>query len=90
MFFFHIIKRGMFMRLFSYLDRYLIDKEYKITISSDKVHIINYLEVEDFSDTRVVVRYEGGVSILLGKNLVVSKMQDEELLITGKLNSIQV
>lgn len=78
------------MRLFQYLDRYLIDKEYKITIYSDKVHIMNYLEVEDFSDTRVVVRYEGGVSILSGTNLVVSKMQDEELLITGKLHSIQV
>lgn len=78
------------MRLFQYLDRYLIDKEYKITIYLDKVHIMNYLEVEDFSDTRVVVRYDGGVSILLGTNLVVSKMQDEELLITGNLISIQV
>ena len=78
------------MRLFQYLDRYLVDNEYKITIYSDRVHIMNYLEVEDFSDTRVVVRHEGGVSILLGTNLVVSKMQDEELLITGKLHSIQV
>lgn len=78
------------MRLFSYLDRYLVDREYKITIYPDRVHIMNYVEVEDFSDTKVVVRYEGGVSVLLGRNLVVSKMQDDELLIIGKLDSIQV
>lgn len=78
------------MRLFQYLDRYLVDKEYRITIYPDRVHIMNYLEVEDFSDTRVVIRHEGGVSVLLGTNLVVSKMQEEELLITGKLNTIQV
>lgn len=75
--------------MFDYLDRYLIDKDYKVTISNGEIHIINYKEIEDFSSTRVVVRYEGGVTILLGTDLVVSKMQDDELLITGKLKSIE-
>lgn len=78
------------MRVFEYLDRYLVDNGYKITVYPDRVHIMNYKELEDFSDTRVVVRYEGGVSVLVGNHLVVSKMQDDELLITGKLDSIQV
>lgn len=75
--------------MFDYLDRYLIDKDYKVTISNGEIHIINYKEIEDFSSTRVVVRYEGGITILLGTDLVVSKMQDDELLITGKLKSIE-
>lgn len=78
------------MRVFDYLDRYLIDKSYKITVTLDSVHIINYVEIEDFSSTRIAVRHEGGVSILLGSDLVVSRMQDDELLITGKIKSIQV
>lgn len=77
------------MKMFDYLDRYLIDREYKITISKGEIHILNYMEIEDFSSTRVVVRYEGGVTVILGSDLVVSKMQDEELLITGKLKSIE-
>lgn len=77
------------MRLFEYMDRYLIDKDYKVTICGDKIHIMNYLEIEDFSSTRVVVKYQGGRTILLGKDLVVSKMQDDELLIIGKLKSIE-
>lgn len=77
------------MKLFNYLDRYLIDNDYKVTICNNEIHIINYQEIEDFSSTRVVVRYNGGVTVLLGTDLVVSKMQDEELLITGKLKSIE-
>lgn len=72
-----------------YFDRYLVDKDYKVTISDRTIHIMNYIEVEDFSSTRVVVRYEGGRTILTGTDLVVSKMQDEELLITGKLKMIE-
>lgn len=77
------------MKIFDYLDRYLIDKEYKITICGNKIHVMNYLEIEDFSSTRVVVRYQEGKTVLLGDDLVVSKMQDEELLIIGKLKSIE-
>lgn len=77
------------MKLFDYLDRYLIDNDYKITICNKEIHIVNYQEIEDFSSNRVVVRYKGGVTVLLGNNLVISKMQDEELLITGELRSIE-
>ena len=79
----------MILRMFEYFDRYLVDKDYKITISDRTVHIMNYEEVEDFSNTRVVIRYNKGKTVLLGTDLVVTKMQDEELLITGKLKTIE-
>lgn len=72
------------------MDRYFVDREYRITIDKNKVHIMNYLEIVDFSDTRIVVRYEGGRSILTGSQLVISKMQDDEILIEGKICSIEV
>ena len=77
------------LKLFEYFDRYLIDKNYKITISNGRINIMNYIEVEDFSSTRVIVKYDGGRTIILGTDLVVSKMQDDELLITGKLRFIE-
>lgn len=66
-----------------------MDKDYKVTISDKRVHIMNYEVIEDFSNTRVVIRYNKGRTVLLGTDLVVTKMQDEELLITGKLKSIE-
>ena len=77
------------MAVFDRCDRYLVDSDYKVTISDKCIHIINYLEIVDFSSTKVVIRYSGGVSILNGIDLVVSKMLDDELVIIGKLVSIE-
>lgn len=77
------------MKLFDKLDRYLVDNKYRVTIDSGRVHIINYEEIEDFSSNRVVIRYKEGKTVLEGVDLVVSKMMEDELLITGKLSSIE-
>jgi len=77
------------LRLFEYFDRYLVDREYKITITEKQIHIMNYQEIEDFSSSRIVVRYSNGITIFLGSDLVVSKMQDDELLITGRIKTIE-
>ena len=49
------------MKLFDKLDRYLVESEYKVTIKNDKVHIINYTEIVDFSSTKVVIKYNKGI-----------------------------
>lgn len=77
------------MKLFDKLDRYLVNDEYKVTIEKDRVNIINYLEIVDFSSDKVIVKHRDGITILLGNDLVVSKMLEDELLITGKLKSIE-
>ncbi len=78
------------MKLSHYLDRYLLDNEYSITIKNNMVHIMNYLELEDFSTTKVVVKYESGLTTLIGSNLVVSKMLRDELVIVGNIHTINV
>ena len=76
------------MKIFDKLDRYLVESEYKVTIKNDKVHIINYTEIVDFSSTKVVIKYNKGIMTINGLNLVVSKMMEEELLVTGKITSL--
>lgn len=77
------------MRLFSYMNQYLTDKNFRVSIDDRGINIINYTMIEDFSSNRVVVCYEKGVITLIGTDLVISKMLDEELLIVGKLKSIE-
>lgn len=77
------------MRLFSYMNQYLTDKGFRVSIDDRGINIINYTMIEDFSSNRVVVQYESGVITLIGTDLVISKMLDEELLIVGKLKSIE-
>lgn len=76
------------MKLFDKLDRYLVNNNYRVVIEESRIHIINYIEIEDFSSKMVVIRYKDGKCVLEGEMLVVSKMIDDELLITGKLKSI--
>ena len=77
------------MKLFDNLDRYLIDKNYKIIIKENIINIINYKEIKDFSSTKIEITSSLGKTIITGENLVVSKMQDNEVLITGKIKMIQ-
>ena len=77
------------MKFFNKLDRYLIDARYKVTIIDNAIYILNYLEIIDFSSTKVVIKYKDGIMILMGTDLVVCKMLDEELVIEGKLKCIE-
>ena len=80
---------GDYVKVFDKLDRYLVDNEYKVTIKGEIIHIVNYLEIVDFSSDKVIVKYRGGVTNIKGKNLVVSRMMDDELVIIGKLDCIE-
>lgn len=80
---------GEIMRLFSYIDKYLTDESFRVSIDERGINIINYTLIEDFSSSKVVIRYKDGIITLIGSDLVISKMLDEELLIVGKLKSIE-
>lgn len=76
------------MKIFDYLDRYLTDNLYKITITNDCLNIINYQEILDFSSKEITLRHENGITIIKGNNLVISTMMYDELLIKGDIKSI--
>ena len=77
------------MKLFDKLDRYLVDNVYRITIEGRKIHVINYEEIVDFSSKQVIIKYNGGKTFIWGNDLVMSKMVDDEILITGELDKIE-
>lgn len=78
------------MKINKYLDRYLNNNEYKITIMKDMININNYIEIKDFSDTKIVIKNSYGITTISGINLVIAKMVDNEILITGNIMSIDL
>lgn len=85
---FFIYYYGDMVKLFSYLDRYIVDNDFKVIIMDNYLNIVNYLEVLDFSSKEISVKYDKGIMVIKGDNLVVSKMMDDELLIKGNVKSI--
>ena len=78
------------MNILNKLDRYITDKTYKIIIKKNNINIINYTEIKDFSNNKVVINNTEGTTSIFGENLVVSKMQDNEVLITGEIKTIEL
>ena len=76
------------LKLFNYLDRYITDDEFKVVITNDFVNVINYIEILDFSSKEISIKYDRGIVIIKGSELVVSKMMDDEVLIRGNIKNI--
>ena len=78
------------MRLISKLDRYLEDKSYKIIIKENSINIINFKEIIDFSINKISLRCEQKIIKIEGKNLIISKMLDDEVQITGIISNVRI
>ena len=78
------------MKLLDRIDEYLVDKEYKIIYKYKYLNIINYVEIIDFTDREIKIKYKGGVTKVFGINLVISKMLDDELVIIGDIERIEI
>ena len=77
------------MKLTRMIDEYVNDRKYSMIYKNNKLDIINYSEIIDFSSTLISIRYEDKVYHIEGNNLVISKMMDSEILITGDISNIR-
>ena len=77
------------MKLMRMIDEYVTDKKFSIIYKNNKINIINYSEIEDFTNTLISVRYEDNIYYIEGTNLVISKMMESEILITGDIEIIK-
>ena len=78
------------MKSLKRLENYIYDKEYKIIIKEKSIDIINYDEIIEFSLSQIKLKYQDKSITISGKNLVITKMQDNEVLITGIIDQVRI
>lgn len=76
------------IRLVSMVDNYINEKSFSMIYKNKKLDIVNYTKILDFSDIKITIGYKNNKYIIEGTNLVITRMVDEELLITGNINNI--
>lgn len=76
------------MKFIRMIDDYVNDKRYSMIYKNNGLDIINYSEIIDFSSNKISVRYEDNIYHIEGNNLVISRMMDNEILITGDISNI--
>ncbi|MFA5602483.1 MAG: YabP/YqfC family sporulation protein [Bacilli bacterium] len=67
------------------IDNYFDEKELKLIIYEDKIYIDNYKELNNFDSSKIVISGENKIIEINGDDLIISRLLNKELLITGKI-----
>ena len=69
---------------------YIIDDEFRFTIFLNRIHVVNYKEILSLENERISFRGLDTRIVIKGEDLVLNKMLDQEVLIYGKVFSVEV
>ena len=72
------------------LRNYIMETDFRINYLDNKLNIVNYEFIDHFSDDKVIIRYNEGTLVIKGENLIISKLLDDEILISGKIKIIEL
>ncbi len=72
------------------LRNYISDVEFRVDLYKDKVHIVNYTKIVTIEKSRISIGYSSGMVIIKGKDLALKKLLDDEILIRGIINSVEL
>ena len=68
---------------------YINENDLKVTIINNKINIVNYIDIGHFDSNKIIVKCDDKDIVINGKELVVSKLVNDEILITGEFNNIE-
>lgn len=68
---------------------YIYDSKFQIWIIDNTINVLNYLDIISFSEDKVILKCPKYNLIIKGKELIISKMMSDELLINGNIISIE-
>jgi len=78
------------MKLINAFRNYILDEEFKINILKNKVNVVNYTDIVNFTSKEVTIKYDGGLLLIAGNNLSISRLLIDEVLVTGSIEKIEL
>lgn len=77
------------MKYHDRMKNFFLENEFKIIYLKNQLNIVNYESMGHLDSYKIIVRKGNGNIIVNGTNLVVSKLLNDEILIDGKISSIE-
>ena len=68
---------------------YLLEEEFEMKMYKGAVNIVNFTEIGHFDAYKVVVKCDSLNVYVEGQDLVVSKLLQDEILVTGKIQKVE-
>ena len=72
------------------LRNYILESDFKIVYLHNKLDIVYYSDISHFDNNKIIINYNDGSVLISGKNLVVSKLLKDELLIEGSIDKLEL
>ena len=77
------------MNIIDGIRSYINDEDLKLTIINNKINIINYDDIGHFDTNKVIIKKDNKKITIKGNDIVVSKLLNSEILITGEFSQIE-
>ena len=68
---------------------YLLEEDFEMKMYKDAINIINFTEIGHFDSYKVIVKCNSLTVYIEGQDLVVSKLLQDEILVSGKIKKIE-
>ena len=68
---------------------YLLEEDFEMKIYKGAVNIVNFTEIGHFDSYKVIVKCDSLIVSIEGKDLVVSKLLQDEILVTGNIQKLE-
>ncbi len=72
------------------VSEYINNQEFRLTLLRGRIHVLNYQKILSLEDERISFSTPIGRLVLKGEKLSLVKLLDQELLISGKIHTIEV
>ena len=71
------------------INRIIKNDEFSINVLKDFVHINNFIEIVVLEPNKIVLKIPYGLLRIFGNNLLIKKLLDKEIAISGSIKSIE-
>lgn len=68
--------------------RYINDTDFQIVYINGELNVINYDKINYMEDEKISLSYKNGTIVIIGENLRVKKLLDNEIVIVGDIKNL--
>ncbi len=78
------------MELYQKIRKFILEESFKMQVGSGYVDIVNYTKLRKIEHNEIVVETKSKVIRIIGKNLAIQKLLNEEVFISGTILKIDL
>lgn len=78
------------LKILNEFRNYMLEEKFEFRFIDNKLNIINYKSINHFDSNKIIISHGNGYIVINGKNLIVSRLLNNEIMIKGKINGIEI